>query len=202
MEASFSLLSQFCFVRCRELAVIENDHFDRFSDLLNSMFTKFLKRYLGVPYMANNSIFHFLSATEPLRHTLEKAQQKAFLKITLPDSLSGLSLEPPVVRAELNCYDPISTIPAYFWVGVSTLKMPLPVLADTRRALLYDVMDLIHPHICERNEFHLEVDETCVCRLCHQQAPSYHHRVCSELVHLSISARLRRAYRPTAVVGR
>ena len=53
-----------------------------------------------------------------------------------------------------------------------------------------------------RNEFHLDVDDTCVCRLCHQQAHSYHHRVCSELAHLSHSARLRRAYKPSAVVGR
>jgi len=40
---------------------------------LNAVFTKFLKRYMGLPYNTNNAIVHFLTNAVPLSHTLKRA---------------------------------------------------------------------------------------------------------------------------------
>ena len=72
------------------------------------------------------------------------------------------------------------------------LDHPLPILPETRRSLLYSVIDLIHPHICEREEFHYKpTEECCTCRYCGQEALNYHFRDCEFLSKLTHSALLR-----------
>ena len=56
---------------------------------LNSMFSKYLKRYLGLPYTANNAIVHFLTGTEPLCTSLNNKALKAAFKINYPVELEG-----------------------------------------------------------------------------------------------------------------
>ena len=64
---------------------------------LNSLFTKFLKRYLGVPYICNNAVTHHICGTIPLSHILKSRVEKLFLGLRLPSSLSGVRMTPPVV---------------------------------------------------------------------------------------------------------
>ena len=40
------------------------------STKINSLFTKFLKRFLGIPYSANNNVVHFVTDSKPLSDTL------------------------------------------------------------------------------------------------------------------------------------
>ena len=53
-------------------------------EAINSVFTKFLKRYLGIPYRANNSITYFITNSEPLTIILQQLYQKSFSSLTFP----------------------------------------------------------------------------------------------------------------------
>ena len=47
----------------------------------NALFSKYLKRYLGVPAFANNSITYFICQTEPLEVKMKKIFEKATINI-------------------------------------------------------------------------------------------------------------------------
>ena len=161
---------------------------------LNSVFTKFLKRHLGLPYSTNNSIVHFLTETQPLSYTLDQKLLKATLNITYPRELNGVVIPLPSEFTDL--YSPLPKIPSYFWMS-RPIEGNLPIQSEPRRALLYDIIDLIHPHICKTANFHLEpVNETCICRFCLGQALHYHQRECPFLKNLSYCALLKKVFKP------
>ena len=138
---------------------------------LNTIYTKFLKRYLGLPYSANNAIVYFITETCPLNIILESKILKATLKVTYPTTLEGTNIKLPQEQKVL--YSPIENIPTHFWLS-TPLKGGLPISPEPRRALLYMIMDLIHSHICETNEFHLNPDsESCKCKFCGKTAEYY-----------------------------
>jgi hypothetical protein len=163
---------------------------DSCSTKLNSIFTKFLKRYLGLPYLTNNAIVHFITKTRPLRYILNETAVKGFYKIVLPNALDGINIQPPVV--DNDSYDAFQGIPSYFLEGNNFLQLPLPILPEPRRAILYEKIDLVHFHLCNRREFHLEPDFSCRCRFCGNNALHYHHRDCYILGPLSPCALLRK----------
>ena len=157
----------------------------------NSLFTKFLKRYLGLPYSANNAITHFLTGTIPLSDTLKSKALKAALRISYPSEINGASIALPIPKEDLDIYSPYPQIPPYFWT--SPVVNNLPHLSEPRRALLYEALDITHFHICKTKKFHLEPEEdTCICRFCDASAPHYHHRECPQLRNLSPSALMRK----------
>ena len=159
---------------------------------IDSLYTKFLKRYLGLPYSTNNSIVHFLTHTSPLHTVLNCRCQSSALRITYPLTLNGFRVNIPI--DDFVPYNPIPSIPPYFWLS-QPLYRQLPIRQEPRRALLYDVIDLIHCHLCKTSCFHLEpVEETCLCRFCDSIATHYHHRECPHLKNLSPSALLKKAF--------
>jgi hypothetical protein len=99
---------------------------------INSLFTKFLKRYLGLPYNTNNAIVHFLTNTVPLCHTLEQLVEKRYLNTRFPSLLDGVHITPPP-QAPIAAYSPVSKVPSYFWL--SEILTGLPVLPEPRRAI-------------------------------------------------------------------
>ena len=161
---------------------------------LNALYTKFLKRYLGVPYITNNAIVHFLTGTVPLCQTLDGKVEKYFFKIQFPSVLSGVHISPPTAPDDMD-YNAIEAIPSYFWLSESLNK--LPVLPEPRRAILYDIIDLHHSHLCQRKEFHLhphDDDRECKCRFCNRTADRFHHRTCPTLQHLTPCSRLKAVF--------
>ena len=148
---------------------------------INSMLTKFLKRYLGIPYSSNNAITHFITESNPLTVSLDALVLKATLNVTFPIELNGFRL--PLPEEQFNEYNPIPSIPSTFWSSPPISK--LPFTAEPRRALLYCAMDLIHCHVCKKKEFHLKPDEECICRFCNNSAPAYHFRECYRLKRLT-----------------
>lgn len=159
---------------------------------LNAVYTKYLKRYLGVPYITNNAIVHFLTGTEPITSVVGRQ----FMNLRFPSALDGVKITPPALDGKLELCSTISKIPTYFWA--SEILDGLPVLPTSRRALLYDIIDLHHSHICGRREFHLnphDGDVTCSCRFCGGVADRYHFRECVELAHMTPCYRLRRIFR-------
>ena len=156
---------------------------------LNSLYTKYLKRYLGVPYSLYNSIVHFLTSSCPLTEILKSKLLKSALKINYPRVFEGTVIDLP--DDYLSNYNPVSKIPSWFWMSVP-IHDHLPINPDARRALLYSVLDLVHPHICKRSDFHIHPDENyCRCSYCSEPADRFHARNCLLLSRLSPSALLR-----------
>ena len=65
------------------------------STKINAVFLKFLKRYLGVPYSAHNSLVYEATKSKPLTASLCPLATERFLKLTFPKCLSGLKLDQP-----------------------------------------------------------------------------------------------------------
>ena len=59
---------------------------------INAVFTRYLKRYLGIPMFSNNSIVHHITDTVPLINKLEHQAPTLLSSFTFPNCLSGLQL--------------------------------------------------------------------------------------------------------------
>ncbi|KAG1671528.1 Homeobox protein DBX1-A [Nymphon striatum] len=153
---------------------------------LNSLFTKFLKYYLGIPYSASNSITHYMTNTIPLSHLLRQLQDKSLLSVKVPSSLSGFKLHSSFILNSTfhsSISDLIPNIPSWFWY--SRPVHSLPTNKFSRRATCYDSFDLFHSHLCATKTYHSCPTDTCICSYCSAPASHYHHRSCSILHTLS-----------------
>lgn len=152
---------------------------------LNRVYTKFIKRYLGVPFCTPNSAVFSLLNNTPLSHRLKRNHLKAFLSMCFPPALSGLKLNPPPPPEDIPDFTPDLHLPL---VTTSLDLSSLPSDSSSRRPLLYAALDLLHPHLCARMDFHSSPDDNCLCRVCHRSANTvHHHTVCLFLSNLSIS---------------
>jgi hypothetical protein len=154
---------------------------------LNSMFTKFLKRYLGVPWATHNGLVHYVTGTIPLCCSLEEKTTKFFHKICYPQSLSGVRLTVP--NQTLAAYNNFENVPSFFWYS-PILKLPLPSNPEIRRALVYDAFDLHHRRMCSRLEHH-DPGVLCVCDYCGYSVDRYHFRLCPAVRFKSACGRLK-----------
>lgn len=168
---------------------------------LNAVFTKYLKLCLGLPYNTNNAITYLLTNQLPVCETLKSLWRKSFYKLVFPEVLSGLYLNPPVDNPEEGTYSPVEHIPSYFWLS-PVIDGPLPNLPEPRRALLYDLIDIHHSHLCTREDFHLLPEDSCLCKFCRQSANySYHYRDCPMLKCLSPCGRYRKIFSKHVLVN-
>lgn len=111
---------------------------------LNSLFTKFLKRYLCLPFFTLNSITHFLTITRPLFDSLLSFAHSHPLAAGFPRSMSGLLLIPPsAIPQPPPEFSPIPLIPSAFWV--SRVIHHLPLSPERRRSLLYPIVSTFFP---------------------------------------------------------
>ena len=143
----------------------------------NAVFSKFLKRYLGIPYWSNNSITYFITGTQPLMTTLQQLGQKSINGLKFPHVLHGHKLS--LVR-NINTsvrYDPIQYIPNTFWM--SKMFHALPSYARNRRLLCRDIYDLNHFDLCTNQMFHMSPRDDCICMTCGERAASYHQYSCN-----------------------
>ena len=162
-------------------------------NLLNSCFTKYLKRFLAVPYSTNNALIYQITSTTPLLNSLTKIHQKQFNNLSFPLSMEGFKLNPTSPYCP-----PIPTSPDY--INLCPIQLPtsssIPVLKDPKRALLYATLDLHHSHICNKPKcFHSSSDESsppCICRFCSDPINNYHTFFCPSLSHLNPCALMKR----------
>ena len=151
------------------------------------MFTKFLKRYLGVPFGTYNGLVHYVTGTVPLCHSLNLKIQNAFLNINYPSCVNGFQLNAPEVFPSF--YYTFEHVPSFFWFS-PVLNFPLPCNPEVRRALLYDAFDLHHLRICSIKGHH-SPDIACVCQHCGYAAERYHFRRCPAIMFKSPCGRLK-----------
>jgi len=144
---------------------------------LNAVFSKFLKRYLGVNYHTSNSITHFLTNTAPLTTTLKSLYDDSFTSLSFPTCLHGLKLS----RCDNSCeaYDPVPLVPTHFWR--SSYNGTIPVYQRNRRLMCRELYDLHHFDICTNERFHPKPEASCMCWLCGNTATNYHQYFCPEL---------------------
>lgn len=60
----------------------------------DSVYTCFLKKYLGVPKYCNNAISHYLTSTEPLSIILKKMAPHSTKGLSCPKELTGTFVAP------------------------------------------------------------------------------------------------------------
>lgn len=91
----------------------------------NAIFTKYLKRYLGVPFSSNNAIIHFLTSTYPV---------EIWLKNVTVDRLSSLKVGSRFTGCRFTLLDNliippipnfVDSIPSYFWRSRMLFSIPL-----------------------------------------------------------------------------
>ena len=115
---------------------------------------------------------------------LHELSQKLFLKIPYPITLNGIQFNAPDPNL-IRPYKAMEEIPSYFWIS-EIIRGPLPNNPATRRALLYDILDLYHYHLCNDVENkHNSPSENCRCNLCGARLGRYHFRECIILFDLT-----------------
>lgn len=156
---------------------------------LNAVFTKYLKRWLCIPYSVNNAIVYHLTETRPL--TLELTQKifHLYWKIKFPNAMNGVRIDPPAPQ-NFN-YTTIKELPSYFWLTPVLSCNDLPQNPTARRALLYEVLDLYHCHTCIDGNRHGKPTIYCLCKYCEDSYTRFHYRKCPTLKNLSPCGRLK-----------
>jgi len=142
---------------------------------LDSVFTKFLKRYLGIPYRSNNSITHFITGTEPLSIILQNMYLQSFNSLSFPSCMNGFKLNHS--NGTPHIYDPLPLIPTYFWHS----KYPgyLPTYSHSRKLLCKEMYDLYHHEYCTNVVFHVHPENECKCLNCGKPVTAYHMYFCA-----------------------
>ena len=143
---------------------------------LDSMFTKFLKRYLCVKTWTNNAIVHHLTDTMPFSQYLTCKAPHSTKSFTFPPCLSGLQLSFLSTVCQPQIYNPIPHIPTSFWLSKTFLSLPASVFY--RKNLMSEILDLNHFSICKNTTFHPQPTEECYCVNCGEHAHAYHTRYC------------------------
>ena len=143
---------------------------------INSVFTKFLKRYLRIPKHSENALTHLITNTQPLSVTLTNLLQSSYSSLILPDLFSGFR---PSIVDHLPCS--ILNYNASDLISPHYRQAPLPTFLATnpsrRHKVLSYTFDSIHYSYCNSSLFHFPSD-SCICKFCLQQCPYFHFQSC------------------------
>ena len=132
------------------------------SSQINSVFTKFLKRYLRVPKHSSNDLVHFLTESIPLHDTLLGMLQMSYSSLNFPPTFTGF-------RPALHCdipqslpnYNAAKNVPTHFWLG--PIPTVIPLNPSLRHHLLSELLDFNNHSIhCSNKKFHIP-NPLCVC---------------------------------------
>ena len=156
---------------------------------INCVLTKFLKRFLGVPYATHNAIVYFITGNIPLSHRINGFLMSQFLRLRYPNGLDGVRITPPAIRDWQ--YSAEENLPNHFQLAPVIDINQLPRDPKSRRAFLYEALDLYHPHICIDGAYHRKPDMWCICKFCGEEPSWFHFRECPYLKDYSPCARLR-----------
>ena len=121
---------------------------------LDSVWSKYLKRYLGLPPFTNNAMVMFITNSQPLSESLRCLAPHRTGGLTFPESLSGMQLS-FLINNDLDVerYNPVPLIPTAFWS--TRIIENIPANAFYRKRLMREVFDLDHKDICKNIKFHV-----------------------------------------------
>ena len=145
---------------------------------LDAVWTKYLKRYLGLPRYANNGVIYHITESQPLSNTLESIAPHKLGGLVFPQSFAGMKLSFISDKAiSQSSFNPIPVIPTTFWV--SRVVNCIPTMQHYRHRLMREIFDIAHLDICMTTSFHCKIEEDCKCNICNLHAHSYHMRYCT-----------------------
>ena len=156
--------------------------------LVNSTFTKFLKRYMNVPKFTHNALVYFLTNTQPLMALLKELSHRRTNSIYLPNCMEGIQLSffnnlasNCEVSGEKENGNFWSSIPSHFLRSRSILR--LPSNQKFRRMICREDCDSEHHVHCQTLTVHNSFSPDCVCKYCGDNLHAYHitYKVCDAL---------------------
>ena len=157
------------------LVWITGNFSDSSKQLVNATFTKFLKRYLNLPYCTNNSFVYFITQSLPLISLLEIISHKRIGTVRVPSCMHGVQLTflnnlPPV--EDISMESVWKNIPSFYWRSRAIWK--LPSHSKFRRMLCREVCDTSHHEHCLTKCFHSYSKLDCKCIYCGDHLHAYH----------------------------
>ena len=109
----------------------------------------YLKRYLGIPFLSNNKMTHFICQTEPLLNIITRQAFQKSLSIVLPPSIPPIDFP----QIDIPIYEPFKIIPSDFWRGRQIQKIPLN--RDFRKKNMLEVFDSRHYINCNDTSYYV-----------------------------------------------
>ena len=146
---------------------------------LDALFTKFLKRYLGLKPWVRSAIVYFITEMMSYSNYLRAKSLHTTKSLIFPNCLSGLKLS-ILEHHETVEYWPIPLIEPTFWA--SRTFSVLPSSYFYRKKLITEIFDHEHLSICRTTKFHPHAQNECICKYCNGHAHPYHVRVCKSIV--------------------
>ena len=135
---------------------------------MNAVFTRFLKRWLGLPKWTKNAIVHHLCGTRPLEEHLCSRIPKLMAGIEFSGYRPSFLEELPTSKVNL-------TLPLEYLSYVD--RNPIYILPRTffyRKALARRLLDVSHMDFCDNDSFHSWAEPTCKCKICNKHREPYH----------------------------
>ena len=144
---------------------------------MNTVYLKFLKRYLQVPKSSPTEICYLVCGTIPMSERIFQNPTKALSSINLSIPFPGHQLS--LVKKRPPPEEPFEfqrEVPVQFWEILQS-QFRLPTDSNKRRKFTSKLFDLQHWHNCNRNksEFHNTAEpQKCKCKHCKQPMDWYH----------------------------
>ena len=135
---------------------------------LNATFTKFLKRYLGIPFRSDNDITHHICETKPLLEIIKERSFENSKSIIQPPSVTPIIFESPT----LTPYEAFKKVPSAFWRSRQLFNVPQNQYF--RRKILRSIFDSTHYLTCTNPKYHLLAEDSCLCKMCGKPNHFYH----------------------------
>ena len=143
--------------------------------LIDALLTKFLKRYLGVPYNTSNAIIYHITKLKPFTRLLQELCNERTSGIAFASVLDGMQLSLFNKLPDINEYDEeeeiFKKIPSHFWR--SKQIMSLPMNETYRRKICREICDSDHFEHCKLTKFH-NYSTDCICKYCGDHLHPYH----------------------------
>ena len=153
---------------------------------MNAVFSKFIKRYLNIPFTSNNNITYFVTSSIPLDAQLIHVKERAKyalsrqLSSTLPGytfnflkTKDNIAIDKTSYISDWIATQVIPNIPSYFWK--SKVIINIPSKQNTRKTLCGEVYDLSHFKFCSNKTFHMVSNILgCMCEHCEEPLEHYH----------------------------
>ena len=141
---------------------------------LNSVFTCYLKRWLGVPKWSNNQIVHLICNTIPFENYLRLRCSHLVNGYKFPPSFHGFR---PSFLENLDETDRSEeqSAPGEFLeiMEVSPITA-IPITFRYRKMMARALLDSDHMNGCKTERFHVWAEKSCVCIHCNSEKSPYH----------------------------
>ena len=145
---------------------------------LNSIFTCYLKRWLGVPKWTRNCMVYWICNTTPFEVFLEERSKSLRNGFVFPPTFHGFKpsfFDDPEAEETVSKSDCESDLPLEFLNYVSNREpRTLPLNFWYRRYLANKLFDCDHMKGCKTETFHVWSEPGCICITCEKHRGAYH----------------------------